>query len=70
MTADLLCYANIKPAVNQVEIHPFNAQIGLVEFLIDYEILPMAYRPLAKMNDIGDVELLKKIAKKYGKTVP
>jgi len=33
MLIDLLTYAKIRPAMNQVEIHPYNSQEGLIEFV-------------------------------------
>lgn len=32
---DLLCYARIKPVVNQVELHPFQLQDDLLKFMKD-----------------------------------
>lgn len=42
----LLGFANITPAVNQVEIHPFFPNSRLVPFCLNHGILPQAYSPL------------------------
>lgn len=51
LIADLLTYARIKPAVNQVELNPLNAQTELVKFLFDFDIQPVAFCPVAKAGD-------------------
>eukprot|EP00347_Sterkiella_histriomuscorum_P003616 403363605 len=48
LTADLLTYARHKPVCNQVELHPFCPQTELVRFLLDHNILPVAYCPLGR----------------------
>ena len=45
---DLLSYANIKPAVNQVELHPGLTQVPLVQFHQDHDIQTISYGPLMK----------------------
>ncbi|KAH7377606.1 NADP-dependent oxidoreductase domain-containing protein [Pyrenochaeta sp. MPI-SDFR-AT-0127] len=42
----LLSFANITPAVNQIEIHPFFPNNRLVAFCLGHGILPQAYSPL------------------------
>jgi len=43
-----LSYAKIKPAANEVEIHPLYNQADLVKFCRDNDILPIAYSPIAR----------------------
>ncbi|ORX64150.1 aldehyde reductase [Basidiobolus meristosporus CBS 931.73] len=77
---DLLKYARIKPAVNQVEIHPYLAQDVLVEFCHRKEIAITAYSSFGSISylslfdgakDIPSLlehEIITKIAKKHSKT--
>ena len=51
LVADLLTYARIKPVVNQIELHPLNPQTELVKFLVDNDIQPVAYCPIAKAEE-------------------
>jgi len=53
---DLLTYAKIKPAVNQIELNPQNVQHELVRFLKSMDILPIAFTPVARPggNEKGD----------------
>ncbi|KAL4441682.1 hypothetical protein ABPG74_008679 [Tetrahymena malaccensis] len=62
---DLLSYANVKPVVNQIELHVFNQQKRLVEFCQKLEIQVMAYSPMAKYDSIVNNETVKKIAEKH-----
>lgn len=43
--------ANIPPALNQIEIHPFWPEIDMVSYLQEENIRPVAYSPLARMNE-------------------
>mmetsp|Transcript_10986 Transcript_10986/g.11101 ORF Transcript_10986/g.11101 Transcript_10986/m.11101 type:complete len:117 (+) Transcript_10986:146-496(+) len=45
---DILTYAKHLPVVNQVELHPSNAQVELVRFLTDFHIVPVAYCPVGR----------------------
>lgn len=72
---DLLTYAQIKPVVNQIELHPYNTQTGLLNFMSHEEIVPIAYSPLGTPGGLKpqDPVLLKdkqiiNLAKKYNKT--
>lgn len=81
---DLLTYAKIKPAVNQVELNPQCPQPELVRFMLSKDIVPMAFTPVARPGDPGKTvdgpvskdwpdlrndPYLKEIAAKYNKTV-
>lgn len=48
----LLSFAHIKPAVDQVEIHPFLPNTELVQFCFDNQIMPAAYSPLGSQNQV------------------
>jgi diketogulonate reductase-like aldo/keto reductase len=63
----LLSECQIKPAVNQVELHVFLQQPELVKFCQDNDILIEAYSPLAHGQGNDDL-VLKKIAEKHRKT--
>ena len=56
---DLLTYAKIKPAANQIELNPQNPQNELVRFLIAKNIRPIAYTPVARPGeadcDLADI---------------
>lgn len=72
MLIDLLSYAKIKPAVNQIEIHPYNTQDDLVDFCHKKEIAVTAYSPLGSKGELSEKPLNEKtvvaIAKLHGKT--
>jgi diketogulonate reductase-like aldo/keto reductase len=59
---DLLSYANIKPVVNQVELHPYLTQEDLVDFCHRFEIRVAAYNPILRGSYfMRKVELFNKI---------
>ena len=45
---DLLSYAEIKPYMNQIELHPYLPQQVLVDFCHKYNIKCTAYSPLGR----------------------
>lgn len=61
---ELLSHANVVPAVNQVEFHPWLYQKDLVEFCRQHGILVEAYSPLTKGQKVNDPELMT-LAKRY-----
>lgn len=78
MLIDLLTYAKIVPAVNQIELHPYNQQTKLVDFCKYKTIAVTAYSPLGspannkKQNNppkLFEDEKINYLAKKYNKTV-
>lgn len=77
LIADLLTYAKIKPAVNQVELHPYLTQEGLIDFLTKQNVHITAYSslgssdsPLRKPGDptLLDEPVIVEIAKNHNKT--
>ncbi|TYG74685.1 hypothetical protein ES288_D04G201800v1 [Gossypium darwinii] len=78
LTRDCLAYSKIKPAVNQIETHPYFQRESLVKFCQKHGICVTAHTPLggadANTKRFGTVSclddpILKGIAEKYKKTV-
>ncbi len=68
--ADFCESVEIRPAVNQVELHPFFQQPGALETMKSYGVIPEAWGPFAEGKfDIFSNPILSKIAQKHGKTV-
>jgi diketogulonate reductase-like aldo/keto reductase len=75
---DMLGFARIRPTVNQLEAHIYNQRPELVQFCIEQNIVPVAFRmtfrpPLGnKMYPFQlcglDNEVVQRIAEKYGKS--
>jgi len=64
---DLLNNSKIKPAVNQIELHPLLTQIELRNYCNDKNIYVESWSPIAKGKILNEETLLK-IAKKHNKT--
>lgn len=64
---ELKTYADVLPAVNQVELHVFLQQPELVDYCQANDILIEAYSPLAH-GQAMDNDLIIKLAKKYSMT--
>ena len=60
----------IKPMVNQVELHPYFTQSKALEIMKEFNVIPEAWAPLGggRYNPFED-QMLQGIAKKYNKTV-
>jgi methylglyoxal/glyoxal reductase len=58
---------DVRPAVNQVEFHPFLNQQNLLQFCEKNRIQVEAYSPLTRGKRLSHPKL-SKVAKKYGKT--
>ncbi|GMF09873.1 unnamed protein product [Phytophthora lilii] len=63
----LLKAAKVKPAVNQVELHPWLTRSSLVKYCKEHDILLEAYSPLAKAAKLAD-PTLNEIATEVGAT--
>ena len=67
---DLMIYNKITPAVNQIEVNPFQQQIDTQKFLQDNSVQVEAWAPFAEgRNNIFQNELLLSIAVKHKKSV-
>lgn len=68
---ELLEHANVLPAVNQIELHPFifEEQRPVVEFCQQNDILVEAYSPLSRGGRVND-PAVQTIADTHGKTAP
>jgi diketogulonate reductase-like aldo/keto reductase len=61
--------AEVIPAVNQVELHPFFVQQAAIENMKAYGVAPQAWGPLAEgKHGIFTDPVLTEIGKKYGKS--
>ena len=67
---DLMIHNKITPAVNQIEVNPFQQQIETQTFLQDNSVIVEAWAPFAEgRNNIFQNETLLSIAAKYKKSV-
>ena len=67
--ADICETVEIKPAVNQVELHPFFQQENALTLMKEYGVHPEAWGPFAEGNHgIFTHPVLTKIGEKYGKS--
>lgn len=68
--ADLMAFNRVVPAVNQVEVNPFNQQLHAVPWMQSRGIQPQAWAPFAEgRNNLFQHPLLTAIGTKYGKSV-
>ncbi len=66
---DLCETVEVKPAVNQVELHPFFQQENALALMKEYGVHPEAWGPFAEGNHgIFTHPVLTKIGQKYGKS--
>lgn len=67
---DFIVQLEVRPAVNQVETHPFHQQVATQQFLQENKIQIESWGPFAEgKNNIFHNEVLSSIAKKHGKSV-
>lgn len=68
--ADLMAFNQIKPAVNQIEVNPFNQQLHAIPWMKAKGIQPEAWAPFAEgKNNLFTNPILANIGKQYGKTI-
>ncbi len=60
-------YANLMPAVNQVEFHPFKYNARLLNYCREHSIVLEAYSPLARGWKLND-QRIDEVSVKYDKT--
>ncbi|HVS53488.1 MAG TPA: aldo/keto reductase [Opitutaceae bacterium] len=67
---DLMLHNQVKPAVNQIETHPFHQQVETQRFLRENDVQIESWGPFAEgRNNIFQNELLRAIAARHRKTV-
>ena len=67
---DLIVHNKIIPAVNQIEVNPFQQQIDNQKFLQENSVAVEAWAPFAEgRNNIFHNELLQSIASKHNKSI-
>lgn len=67
---DLIIHNEIRPAVNQIETHPFHQQLEAQHFLQENKVQIESWGPFAEgKHNIFQDELLLAIAREHGKTV-
>lgn len=67
---DLMLHNQVKPAVNQIETHPFHQQVETQKFLQKNAIQIESWGPFAEgKNNIFQNEMLRSLAAKHRKTI-
>ena len=66
---ELAAHSDVTPAVNQIELHPYNylSRLEVIDYCRDRDIAVEAYCPLARGARFSDPRLIE-TAKKYAKT--
>jgi alcohol dehydrogenase (NADP+) len=78
MLMDMLAYATIPPAINQIELHPYLQQSRLVEFCQERGVNITAYSPLGRPGAekaqeyplLTEDATIRTFAARHGKTAP
>lgn len=66
---DIASFARVKPAVNQIELHPLHQQGEALEWNKKYGVQPEAWAPFGEgRGGLFELSELKEIAKKHQKT--
>ena len=67
---DFMIHNEVKPAINQIETHPFHQQLDTQKFLEENNVQIEAWGPFAEgKNNLFQNELLSGIASKYDKSI-
>jgi len=67
---DIAAFNDVKPAVNQIEINPFQQQEDSVKFMRELGVQAEAWAPFAEgRNNLFENETLRSVAAKHRKTV-
>lgn len=67
---DLMLQNEVKPAVNQIETHPFHQQVETQKFLQGNNVQIESWGPFAEgKNDIFQNQVLRSISEKHGKSI-
>jgi 2,5-diketo-D-gluconate reductase A len=64
---DLFASADVRPAVNQIEVHPYLTQDDVRAFDADHGIVTEAWAPIAK-GKVADDPVIRRIAEQVGRT--
>lgn len=66
---DIASFAEIRPMVNQVEVHPFNQQIIAKKYMDKYGVQIETWAPFGEgRGGLFDNKILREIGEKYNKT--
>jgi 2,5-diketo-D-gluconate reductase A len=63
----LFSQAQVRPAVNQIEVHPYLTQEELRAFDADHEVVTEAWSPIAQGKVLGD-PVVQRVAERYSRT--
>jgi len=67
---DFLVHQQVKPAVNQIETHPFHQQVAAQQFLQENGVQIESWGPFAEgKNDLFHNEVLAQIGQQYHKSI-
>lgn len=64
----ILKNCKIKPAVNQLELHPGCSQEAAVKYCLEHEIRPVAWSPLGRGAGMDECNIVKVLSEKYEKS--
>lgn len=68
--SDLWHHARIKPAVNQIECHPYNQRKDLIEWMRNHQVTAQAWSPFTRSRlPIFDDPIIRVLSEKHGKTM-